>query len=581
MPRGRLITLSLVLLPALLLAAAWLGCQKAAPPTAEPPPPPPWFVDASDEVGLNFTHEAGPLPTDRYFMPQIMGSGVAFLDFDNDGLLDVYLIQNAGPGSGATNKLLRQTEGGKFVDVSAGSGLDVAGYGMGVAVGDINNDGLVDVLLTEYGSTRLFLNLGGGKFKDISKEAGIDNPVWGTSAAFFDYDRDGWLDLVIINYVDFNRAKWCGSRDGKQDYCHPNVFGPLAPRLYHNLGKPKGDGQTVRFEDVTVASGLAAIPGPGLGVVCADFNGDHWPDIFLANDNQANRLWINQKNGTFTEEALLRGVALNALGQAPGNMGVALGDVDGDGRFDLFVTHLSDELNTLWVQYKPGGFRDGTGQAGLTASRWRATGFGTILADFDHDGWLDLAVVNGRVARDMVGARDRTGPFWSQYTERNQLFANDGTGRFRDISHENDPFCGTANVARGLAWGDYNNDGAIDLLVTTIAGRARLYRNAVPNRGHWLSVRAIDPTCGGRDAYGAEVTVRAGTRSWLSMVNPGQSYLSSGDPRVHFGLGSAEKVDSIHVVWPDGTEETFPGRAVDQRIVLRKGESGTVKRPAP
>src|SRR5262249_12121013 len=281
----------------------------------------------------------------------------------------------------------------------------------------------------------------------------------------------------------------------------------------------------VKFEDVTVASGLAKFPGAGLGVVCADFNGDHWPDIFLANDNQPNRLWVNQKNGTFAEEALFRGVALDGLGQAPGNMGVALGDVDGDGRFDLFVTHLTDELNTLWLQHKSGAFRDNTGPAGLAASKWRATGFGTIFADFDHDGALDLAVVNGRVARDPLGARPAGGSFWDQYTERNQLFANDGTGKFRDLSEDNAAFCGTAHVGRGLAWGDFNNDGAIDLLVTTIGGKARLYKNAVPNRGHWLMVRAVDDVCGGRDAYGAEVTVRAGSRRWIGLVNPGQSYL--------------------------------------------------------
>ena len=321
--------------------------------------------------------------------------------------------------------------------------------------------------------------------------------------------------------------------------------------------------------------------GAGLGVVCADFNGDHWPDIFLANDNQPNRLWINQKNGTFTEEAHFRGVALDGLGQAPGNMGVALGDADGDGRLDLFVTHLTDELNTLWTQHKPGMFRDNTGPAGLAGARWRATGFGTVLVDFDHDGALDLAVVNGRVARDLVGARASGGSFWTHYTERNQLFTNDGTGRFRDISEENAPFCGTGNVGRGLAWGDYNGDGAIDLLVTTIGDSARLYRNAVPNRGHWLLVRALDPTCGGRDAYGAEVSVRAGTRRWLGLVNPGQSYLCSGDPRVHFGLGAADRVDAIQVVWPDGTEETFSGRAANQLVILKKGAGELGRRPPP
>jgi hypothetical protein len=569
-------TLGMILLSA--SAAAWIGCRKA-PPAPPADPPPPWFTDVTAGVGLNFTHDPGPLPTNQYFMPQIMGSGAALFDFDNDGRLDVYLIQNAGPKSASTNRLFRQTEDGKFADVSAGSGLDVAGYGMGAAVGDVNNDGLPDVCLTEYGGTRLFQNLGGGKFRDVSAAAGIDNPVWGTSACFFDYDRDGWLDLVVVNYVDFNPAKWCGSRDGKQDYCHPNVFGPLVPRLYHNLGGRAKAG--VRFEDVTVSSGLAAAPGAGLGVICADLNGDRWPDIFLANDNQLNRLWINRHDGTFADEALLRGVALNGMGQAPGNMGVALGDVDGDGRFDLFVTHLTDELHTLWRQHKTGMFRDDTGAAGLAAPRWRGTGFGTVLADFDHDGSPDAAVANGRVARDLGGARQSGGSFWDHYVERNQLFANDGKGRFRDVSPENDPFCGSGNVARGLAWGDYDGDGAVDLLVTTIAGPARLYRNTVPARGHWLMFRLLDPAHGGRDAYGAEVSVRAGQRRWLGVVNPGQSYLCSGDPRIHIGLGAAERIDEFRVVWPDGAEENFPGTAVDRVITLRKGEGRPEKGQAP
>jgi hypothetical protein len=558
------------------------ACWQATPTTAVAEPTgPPWFVDVTAEVGLDFVHDPGPLPAGRYFMPQIMGSGAALFDFDNDGRLDIYLLQNAGPNSKSTNRLFRQTEDGKFVDVSKGSGLDIAGYGMGVAIGDINNDGLPDVCVTEYGATRLFLNLGQGKFREITKEAGIDNPVWGASACFVDFDRDGWLDLVVVNYVDFNPALVCETKDGKPDYCHPNNFGSLVPRLYHNLGAKaeKPGGGAVRFEDVTVSSGLARMPGAGLGVVCADFNGDHWPDIFLANDNQPNRLWINQRNGTFVEEAVLRGAAFNGQGQAPGNMGVALGDVDGDGRLDLFVTHLTDELNTLWKQGQDGMFQDRTGPAGLARPRWRGTGFGTILMDFDHDGALDLAVVNGRVARANATPRPGGDSFWTQYAERSQLFANDGTGRFRDISTDNGPFCGTPAVARGLAWGDYNGDGAVDLLVTTVGGPARLYRNAVPNRGHWLMIRAIDPALGGRDAYGAEITVQAGKRRWIGLVNPGQSYLCSGDPRVHFGLGQADQVDAVGVVWPDGTEESFPGPAVDRRITLRKGEGRSNKGP--
>jgi hypothetical protein len=323
---------------------------------------------------------------------------------------------------------------------------------------------------------------------------------------------------------------------------------------------------------VTLQSGLGRLAGPGLGVVCADFNGDHWPDIFIANDGKANHLWINQRDGTFKEEALLRGLAYNGLGQAQANMGIALGDVDGDGLFDLFVTHLADELHVLWKQGPAGQFHDQTAAAGLASPGWRSTGFGTVFGDFDLDGALDLALANGSVKHSAMARRSADTSFWHQFDERNQLFAGDGTGRFRDLSAQNEPFCGTGAVSRGLACGDLRNEGVLDLLVTSVAGPARLFRNVAPRRGHWLVIRAVDPSLGGRDAYGAEITVHAGPRRWLRLVNPGYSYLCSNDPRAHFGVGQAARVDAIDVVWPDGSEERFAGQAADQAIVLRKGE---------
>ncbi len=526
----------------------------------------------TDEVGLDFVHDAGPLEG-NYRMPEIMGSGCALFDFDGDGLLDVYLLNNGGP-TGRPNKLYKQLPDGTFKDVSKGSGLDFSGSCMGVAIGDVNNDGLPDVLVTECGRARLFLNNGDGTFTDVSKQAGIDNPGWGTSAAFLDYDRDGWLDLVVVNYVDYDPAWRCTSPGGAPDYCAPKVFAGTVTRLFRNLGGRGLAPKQARFEDVTASSGLARAPGPGLGVVCADFTGDGWPDVFVANDGKPNHLWVNQKNGTFKEEGVVRGVAYNAMGQAEAGMGAAFGDVNGDGLPDLFVTHLTGETHTLWRQGPPGLFRDRTGAAGLATPRWRGTGFGVVLADFDNNGGLDVAIANGRVARGPATA-PHLGPHLSPYGERNQVFANDGAGHFRDVSPANDALCGTANVARGLARGDFNGNGGVDLLLTTVAGRARLLRNVAPERGHWLSVRALTAK-GGRDSHGAEVLARAGARSWRRLVCPNDSYLCSSDARAHFGLGTVERVDHVEVTWPDGKRERFSGGAVDRQLTLRQGKGGPI-----
>jgi hypothetical protein len=558
-----------VLLGALLAACLAGGCGRntEVPSDLEKPSGPAWFEDITEASGLRFIQDAGPNP-EKYFFPKIVGSGAAFLDFDNDGRLDVYLVHNGGP-QGKKNQLFRQKPDGTFEDVSAGSGLDVAGHGMGVAVGDVNNDGLPDVLLTEYGRIRLFLNQGGGKFRDVTAEAGLDNPHWGTSAAFFDFDRDGWLDLVVVNYVNYDPTKPCGGVVGRHDFCGPHAFAGTVARLFRNLGA------SGRFEDVTLQSGLGRAAGAALGVVCADFTGDGWPDILVANDGAANHLWVNQRNGTFKEEAVLRGLAYDGLGVPQANMGIALGDVDGDGLPEVFITHLPEELPVLWKQGPVGYFQDWTGGARLTQARWRATGFGTVFGDFDHDGALDLGVVNGAVRHG--GRPPPAGStFWDRFTERNQLFANDGTGRFRDISPDNPAFCARPAISRSLVCGDVNNDGALDLLVTAINGPARLFRNVAPKKGHWLMVRATDPALGGRDAYGATVTVQAGKRRWVRHINPGYSYLCSNDPRAHFGLGQVERVDAIDVVWPDGTTERFGAQGVDRVISLRKG-----KRQAP
>jgi hypothetical protein len=316
-----------------------------------------------------------------------------------------------------------------------------------------------------------------------------------------------------------------------------------------------------------------------LAVVCADVNGDHWPDLLIANDGHVNWLLLNQRNGTFTEEAATRGIAYNEMGAVQANMGVALGDADGDGLFDILVTHLSTETHALWKQGPRGYFQDRTATSRVAASAWRGTGFGTVFSDLNNDGAPDLLVVNGGIKRLTIdpaphGKANRD-PFWNGYEQRSQIFANDGSGTFTDASDANLAFSGTAAIARGLAVGDLNNDGGPDLLVTRVAAPARVYRNIAP-RGHWLIVRVVEPALGGRDAYGAEVTITAVGRRRIVWVNPSQSFLCSNDPRAHFGLGSAIRVEGINVVWPDGSEEQFAGVAADQIITLRKGSGKRV-----
>ena len=554
-----------------LCSACWLGaCQRDPAPAgaASQHSEPPWFQDVTAQSGLAFVHDAGV--GGAFFMPESLGSGGALFDFDNDGRLDVYLLHCVPPDSKSRHQLFHQEADGRFRDVSQGSGLDFAGYGMGTAAGDINNDGLPDLLITEYGGARLFLNRSNGRFQEITAEAGIDNPRWGTSAAFFDYDRDGWLDLVIANYVDYNPTQKCQDPRGAPEYCGPQGMAGTATRLFHNTGPQAG---VPRFKEVTVESGLARKTGPGLGLFCADFTGDRWPDIFVADDGQPNRLFINRHDGTFSEEAVPRGLAYNALGSASANMGVAPGDVDGDGLFDVFVTHLNWEQPALWKQSPRGLFQDIAPAAGLVNLPGRGTGFGVVLADFDADGALDLVLVNGSIKRGSTALPCLTGmsPFWAPYAQRNQIFANTGRGRFRDLSDVNPDVCGKANVGRALLCGDLDNDGRPDLLATCAGGPARLFRNVSARRGHWLGLRLVDPAHGSRDAYGAEVMVEAAGQRWWRLVQPGSSYLASQDPRVHVGLGPAVTIQPIQVLWPDGTEESFPGEPIDQLRLIRKG----------
>jgi len=553
------------------------GCR---PPPPEPTPSSSQYTEAKQEQFRDITHETGisfiqSAGGADYFVPRSIGSGVAIFDANGDDRLDLYLIQNAGPDAGVTNQFYLQMPDGSFDDVTDAAGLYHSGWGMGAVTGDINNDGLIDLLVTEYGGIRCYLNRSSEntvRFVDITEQSGLRNPAWGTSASLFDYDRDGWLDLVIANYLDYDPSRRCTDASGRQDFCGPQSFPPTVARLFRNLGSE----QDAHFQDVTITAGLATSLGAGLGVICSDFDGNQWPDIFVANDGVANTLWMNQGDGTFTEEAIQRGVAYNALGQAEADMGVALGDVNQDGLFDLFVTHRASETHTLWLQGPRGIFADQTATSGIPRTAWRGTGFGTAFNDFDNDGDLDLSLVNGRVLRapgPIQHLAHGLPEFWHAYAQQDQLLRNDGQGHFNDISAENGSFSRAAAVSRGLACGDLNNDGYLDFVVTTVAGPTHIFQNTGLDAGNWLTVRAWDPRLK-RDAYGARIELRIEDKVYQREINPGYSYLCSNDARAHFGVATAQSYDDLVVVWPDGLRESFGSGPTNQFLTVRRGDQG-------
>lgn len=584
---------------ALCLAA---GCSRPIPQTSDATAnqSSTFFEDVTELAGIDFQHHAGGAR--NFFFPAIMSAGGAFLDFDADGDLDILLIDGGEwprtsdatitnrEGSASVDRqkthcqLLRQDEGLKFHDVSKAAGLNLLGYGMGAAVGDVNNDGFPDVYMTCFGPDHLFVNQRDGTFEDQTHSANIENERWGASAVFFDYDRDGWLDLFVTNYVDYDPAQACLTHNGLQDFCNPAMFARTSDKLFRNVtGQVRASTKddfakvpSVSFEDVSVSSGIATKAGAGLGVVSADFNSDGWPDIYVANDGHANFLWLNQRDGTFRDDAVLSGVAYDRLGKGQGSMGIALGDVNRDLRLDLLVTNLDGESNALYLGLAEGGFEESSVSARISSISFPRTGFGTALADLDHDGDLDILVANGRVRRRAdasTGASDAhsTAEFWRPYQEKNDLLLNDGTGRFAPIASGSDGFLAMRGPSRALATGDVDNDGDLDLLVTVIGGRAHLLRNVGTQAGHWLMVRAVLPDCGGRDALGAHITVLCGDQRWVSNVTTGASYLTANDPRLHFGLGKASQVDAIEVVWSDGRSERFAGGKADRLVVVEYG----------
>ena len=555
-----------------------VNAQSVAKRTAAPT-----FDEVSEKVGLNFRHYNGM--TGKFFLPEIMGAGAALLDYDNDGDLDVFLVQGGVlepgrkpdetlfPWRGAElprGRLFRNDlEIGKdgsrklhFVDVTEKSGIVATGYGMGVAVGDINNDGRPDLYLTNLGSNQMYLNQGDGTFVDVTKSSGTDDPRWSTSATFLDYDRDGWLDLMIVNYATFSTSNspQCYAATSARDYCTPRAFAAPGNRLLHN----KGDGT---FADATASAGIDKEFGHGLGVVAADFNDDGWPDLYGANDGDPNQLWLNQKNGTFKNEALLAGAAVNRDGQTEAGMGVDAGDFDGNGTDDIFVTHLMEETNTLFTNLGEAIFEDRTRESGLGMPGRRFTGFGTLFFDYDNDGWLDLLVANGAVQLlpELMGKGD---PF--PLGQPNQLFHNTGKGSFVEVGEQAGAGFQLVEVSRGAAFGDIDNDGDTDVLVTNNNGPARLFLNQVGNRNHWLGLRLVGKN--GRDMLGARVEVVIDKNRVLRRrVRTDGSYLSANDPRILAGLGNVKQVDAIRVRWPDGSSEEWKSPLVDRYIVLKQG----------
>jgi len=577
--------------PILLMLGLVAGCHSDASPRASPATSGAvahgggreWFADRATESGLRFTYFNGM--SGEFYYPEMLPGGVALLDYDNDGDLDVFFAQGQMLGgktlSDATipaaslplkgrlfrNDLVVNPDGTRtlhFTDVTEQSGIDTHGYNMGVAVADFNNDGWVDLYVTNLGRNQLFRNNGDGTFTDVSKQSGTDISGWSVSAAFVDYDRDGWLDLYVGNYVgwDIPSDQRCTGLTGRRDYCPPAVYRPQRDRLFHN-------NRNGTFTDVT-ATALPGGPfGPALGVATADFDNDGWIDLYVANDGRDNVLWMNRRNGTFKNTSLLAGVAVGADGKPKGSMGVDAGDFDNDGAEDLFTTQLPSEGNNLYRNLGSGLFEDVSASSGLGPMSLGYTGFGTAWFDFDNDGWLDLLVANGAIEAIKERGEERF-----PYGERKLLFRNLRNGRFEDVTPQAGSVFQQFEVSRGAAFGDIDNDGDIDVVISNLHSPARLLINTVGNRRHWIGVRLLGGgSVNGRDMLGARVEVirKNAPTLWRRARSDG-SYASANDPRVVVGLGDGTDPPTVRVHWPDGRVEEWSAVAIDTWSVLRQGK---------
>jgi hypothetical protein len=553
------------------LARDYLGANAAI--TAAPIPV--TYVDVARKSGILFQHDNAATP-DKYLI-ETMGSGCGWIDYDQNGLLDLYLVNGAAtklytPKQPLRSALYRNNGDGTFTDVTEKASVGAEGlFGMGVAVGDYDNDGYPDLFVLGYGRCILYRNRGDGTFEDVTAKAGVKNEGrWGSSAAWFDYNNDGRLDLMIANYVDWSpeRNFWCGEHGpGMRSYCHPDNFNGEPPTLYHN----NGDGT---FTDVSKASGLATKPGNGLGVVTFDYDNDGWQDIFIANDSMPNFLFHNNRDGTFKEVGYAAGVAVSMDGAPEAGMGTDAADVMGNGRMDIFVTHLDEQLARLYENLGERAFDDVTLRSKIAYATYHISGFGARIMDYDNDGWRDIFMANGHILDNIEKYHSEV-----HYGEPKLMFRNLGHGIFENVSARLGADFALPRVSRGAAVADYDNDGDLDILVNNNGQPAQLLRNDGGNANHWLEILLIG-TKSNRDGVGARVKVTAGDLTLYDQRKGGASYQSAQDPRLHFGLGQHAKVDAVEIQWPSGNITKIEALASDRIIAVQEGE-GIVERAFP
>lgn len=521
------------------------------------------FTDVTTAAGITFKHNAGK--AGKKWLPETMGSGCAFLDADGDGWLDILLINSKDwtpRGRRSTHALYRNNRNGTFTDVTRGSGFDVEMYGMGVTVGDYDNDGRPDVYITALEGDRLFHNEGGFKFKDVTKAAGISNAAFGTSAAWLDYDKDGKLDLFIANYVQWSPKGdlWCSLDGAKKSYCTPESYKGAASKLYRGV-----DG--TRFEDVSLKAQIADPTSKSLGVVVYDSNGDGWPDLFVANDTQPNKLYINQKNGTFKEVGMSAGVAFGEDGIARGAMGVDAADYDRSGRPHLVVGNFSNQMLGLYRNEGNGLYVDDAPSSTVGRASLLTLAFGVFYFDYDLDGWLDIYSANGHIDEEIERVQPKV-----TFAQPPHLFRNMGKGRFEEVTSKVGADLGKPVVARGAAYGDFDNDGDLDMLITTNNGRAFLFRNdGLRGKNHWLGVR-LQGVQSNRDGIGAVVRVESASGKQWRMVHSGATYCSQSEIGLMFGLGADAKANALEIEWPSGTKQRIANPPIDRKLLIVEGK---------